>query len=235
MIQGVIMARANYQDKKDRTKARIIIVDDHPIVRQGLSDLINREKDLEVCAQAEYASQALKAIETLDPDMVIVDISLKEGSGLDLIRDIKIRFETVPALVLSMHPESIYAERALRAGAKGYIMKQEPNKEVIGAIRKVLDGALYLSDKIMQKLVYRLVDVEAEAGQSLTDRLSDRELEVFGLLGRGNGTRQIADKLHLSVKTVDTYRTHIKEKLNLENASELQHHAFLWVNSMDQG
>ena len=229
------MARANCQDKKDRTKSRIIIVDDHPIVRQGLSDLINREKDLVVCAQAEDASQAIKAIKTLDPDMVIVDISLKEGSGLELIRDIKIQFETVPALVLSMHPESLYAERALRAGAKGYIMKQEPNKEVIGAIRKVLDGALYLSDKMMQKLVYKLIDVKAEAGQSLSDRLSDRELEVFGLLGRGNGTRQIADKLHLSVKTIDTYRSHIKEKLNIESASELQHHAFLWVSSKDQG
>jgi len=229
------MARANCQDKKNRTRARIVIVDDHPIVRQGLSDLINREKDLAVCAQAEDASQAVKAIETLGPDMVIVDISLKEGSGLELIRDIKTRFHTVPALVLSMHPESLYAERALRAGAKGYIMKQEPNKEVIGAIRKVLDGALYLSDKMMQKMVYKLVDVEADAGQSLGDRLSDRELEVFSLLGRGNGTRQIADKLHLSVKTIDTYRSHIKEKLNIESAAELQHHAFLWVSSKDQG
>jgi len=229
------MTPANGQDKKNRTKAKIIIVDDHPIVRQGLSDLINQEKDLVVCAQAEDASQAIKAIETQDPDMLIVDISLKEGSGLELIKDVKFRFHTVPALVLSMHPESLYDERALRAGAKGYIMKQEPNKEVIGAIRKVLGGALYLSDKMMQKLVNKLVDVEGEVGQSISDRLSDRELEVFSLLGRGNGTRQIADKLHLSVKTIETYRSHIKEKLNFESASELLHHAFLWANSKDQG
>ncbi len=228
------MARTNCQDKKDRTKARIVIVDDHPIVRQGLSDLINREKDLVVCAQAEDTSQAIKAIKTMDPDMVIVDISLKEGSGLELIKDIKFKFDVLPMLVLSMHPEFLYAERALRAGAKGYIMKQEPNKEVIGAIRKILDGALYLSDKMMQKLVYKLVDVEAEAGQSLSDRLSDRELEVFSLLGQGNGTRQIADKLHLSVKTIETYRSHIKEKLNFESGSELLHHAFLWVSSKNQ-
>ncbi len=228
------MARTNFQDKKNPNKAKIIIVDDHPIVRQGLGDLINREKDLVVCAQAENASQAIKAIKTQDPDMVIVDISLKEGSGLELIKDVKFKFDTVPMLVLSMHPEFLYAERALRAGAKGYIMKQEPNKEVIGAIRKILDGALYLSDKMMQKLVNKLVDVEGEAGQSISDRLSDRELEVFSLLGQGNGTRQIADKLHLSVKTIETYRSHIKEKLNFESASELLHHAFLWVNSKDQ-
>jgi DNA-binding NarL/FixJ family response regulator len=229
------MTRTKCQDKKNRTKARIIIVDDHPIVSQGLSDLILRENDLMVCAQTEYAAQTIEAIRTLNPDLVIVDISLKETSGLELIKDIRSRFRTVPVLALSMHPESLYAERALRAGAKGYIMKQEPIKEIIGAIRKILDGSLYLSNAMMQKMVYKQVNVEAEAGQLISDRLSDRELEVFGLLGRGYGTRQIAEKLSLSASTIETYRSHIKEKLSFESASELLQHAFQWVNNEDQG
>ncbi len=229
------MARANCKDKKNRTKARIIVVDDHPIVSQGLSDLIHRENDLMVCAQAEHAAQAIEAIGNLKPDLVIVDISLKEISGLELIKDIRSRFRKIPVLALSMHPESLYAERALRAGAKGYIMKQEPIKEIIGAIRKILDGSLYLSDVMMQKMVYKQVNVKADAGQPISDCLSDRELEVFGLLGRGYGTHQIADKLILSIKTIETYRSRIKEKLNFESASELLQHAFQWVNQDDQG
>jgi len=223
------------RDKIDGNKAKILIVDDHPLVREGLADLVNKEKDLVVCGQAEDAYQAMEAIRELKPDMAIVDISLKETSGLELIKDIKIQHPGLPVLTLSMHEESVYAERALRAGAKGYIMKREATKKVVTAIRKVLRGQLYLSEKMMTRLVRKFVDGKPEAGTSPIDRLTDRELEVFSLLGRGNGTRQISEQLHLSVKTIETYRSRIKEKLNLTSASELLQHAFQWVNSEGKG
>lgn len=223
------------RDKIDGNKAKILIVDDHPLVREGLADLVNKEKDLVVCGQAEDAYQAMEAIRELKPDMAIVDISLKETSGLELIKDIKIQHPGMPVLTLSMHEESVYAERALRAGAKGYIMKREATKKVVTAIRKVLRGQLYLSEKMTTRLVRKFVDGKPEAGTSPIDRLTDRELEVFSLLGRGNGTRQISEQLHLSVKTIETYRSRIKEKLNLTSASELLQHAFQWVNSEGKG
>ena len=223
------------RDKIDGNKAKILIVDDHPLVREGLADLVNKEKDLVVCGQAEDAYQAMEAIRELKPDMAIVDISLKETSGLELIKDIKIQHPGLPILTLSMHEESVYAERALRAGAKGYIMKREATKKVVTAIRKVLRGQLYLSEKMTTRLVRKFVDGKPEAGTSPIDRLTDRELEVFCLLGRGNGTRQISEQLHLSVKTIETYRSRIKEKLNLTSASELLQHAFQWVNSEGKG
>ena len=225
------MAREKCQDKKDQPRARIVIVDDHPIVTEGLTDLISREKDLVVCGQARNVSEALKAIRTLKPDLVTVDISLKETDGLELMKDIKARFPNLPVLALSMHEESLYAERALRAGASGYIMKQEATKKVVGAIRRVLTGRLYLSDKMMEKLVYKLVGGKAEVSHGPSDLLTDRELEVFSLLGRGHGTRQISEQLHLSVKTIETYRSRIKQKLNISSGTELLQHAFQWVNS----
>jgi DNA-binding NarL/FixJ family response regulator len=228
------MAREKGHDKADEGKAKIVIVDDHPIVREGLADLINKEKDLVVCGQAEDASQAMKAIRALKPDMVTVDISLKGADGLELIKDIKIQYPDLAVLALSMHKESLYAERALRAGAKGYITKHEATKKVVMAIRKVLNGELYLSDKMTEKLVHKLVGGEPEAGASPVERLTDRELEVFSLFGQGYGTRQISEQLHLSVKTVETYRSRIKEKLNLTSASELLRHAFQWVSSWDK-
>ena len=223
------------RDKIDGNKAKILIVDDHPLVREGLADLVNKEKDLVVCGQAEDAYQAMEAIRELKPDMAIVDISLKETSGLELIKDIKVRHPSLPILTLSLHEESVYAERALRAGAKGYIMKREATKKVVTAIRKVLRGQLYLSEKMTTRLVRKFVDGKPETGTSPIDRLTDRELEVFSLLGRGNGTRQISEQLHLSVKTIETYRSRIKEKLNLTSASELLQHAFQWVNSEGKG
>lgn len=229
------MVREQSRDKIDGNKAKILIVDDHPLVREGLADLVNKEKDLVVCGQAEAAYQAMEAIRELKPDMAIVDISLKEKSGLELIKDIKIQHPGLPVLTLSMHEESVYAERALRAGAKGYIMKREATKKVVTAIRKVLRGQLYLSEKMTTRLVRKFVDGKPEAGTSPIDRLTDRELEVFSLLGRGNGTRQISEQLHLSVKTIETYRSRIKEKLNLTSASELLQHAFQWVNSEGKG
>ena len=229
------MRREKRKDKTGEGQAKIIIVDDHPIVREGLADLINKERDLVVCGQAEDAPGAMKAIETLKPDMVTVDISLKETSGLELIKDIKAQYPGLPVLALSMHKESLYAERALHAGAKGYITKQEATKKVVMAIRKVLGGKLYLSDVMSEKLLHKLVGGEADVGASGVERLTDRELEVFTLLGQGKGTRQISEQLHVSVKTVETYRSRIKEKLHLTSASELLQHAFQWVSSRDQG
>lgn len=234
-MQSKVMVSEQPRDKIDGNKAKILIVDDHPLVREGLADLVNKEKDLVVCGQAEDAYQAMEAIRELKPDMVIVDISLKETSGLELIKDIKIQHPGLPVLTLSMHEESVYAERALRAGAKGYIMKREATKKVVTAIRKVLRGQLYLSEKMMTRLVRKFVDGKPEAGTSPIDRLTDRELEVFSLLGRGNGTRQISEQLHLSVKTIETYRSRIKEKLNLTSGTELLQHAFQWVNSGGKG
>ena len=229
------MSRSIKQNTDVKTKARIVIVDDHPIVRQGLSDLINKEKDLVVCGQAEDAHQALEAVSTLKPDMVTIDISLKSSSGIELIKDIKIQFPGLPLLAISMHKESVYAERCLRAGAMGYIMKQEATKNVVAAIRKVLSGQVYVSDSMSSRMLYKMFDTgTSQKDGSSIDRLSDRELEVFSLLGQGKGTRQIAEQLHLSIKTIETYRLHIKEKLNLTNATELMQRAFLWVQSQNK-
>jgi DNA-binding NarL/FixJ family response regulator len=226
------------QERPDKTKngrARILIVDDHPIVRQGLTELINHESDLFVCGEAEDAHQAMGAIRTLGPDMVIVDISLKETSGMELIKDIKFQYPDLLVLALSMHDESLYAERALRAGAKGYVMKQEATEKVVTAIHKVLGGQVYVSESMAGKMVRKLVGGGSESGTSPIDRLSDRELEVFLLIGRGHGTRQIAEKLHLSIKTIETYRAHIKEKLNLADAAELLQYAIQWTSSQTKG
>jgi len=225
------MAKKEPQADSKEKITKIIIVDDHPIVRQGLIELINQEEDLVVCGQADNAHQAMKVIRELNADMAIVDISLKETSGLELIKDIKIHYPNLLVLALSMHDESLYSERALRAGAKGYIMKAEATENVITAIRKILSGQVYVSDKMATKMVRKLVSGASDVGVSPIERLSDRELEVFSLLGHGYGTRQTAEKLHLSMKTIETYRAHIKEKLNLANAVELLRYAIQWVNS----
>ncbi len=226
-------AKRNQSRPKDE-RTKIIIVDDHPIIRKGLSELINQEDDLVVCGQAEDAYEAMEVIKTLKPDIAVVDISLKETSGIELIKDVRTQYPNLPVLALSMHDESLYAERALRAGAKGYIMKAEAAEKVITAIRKVLSGELYVSDRMSAKMVRKLVGSGPAIGTSPIDRLSDRELEVFLLIGQGRGTRQIAEKLHLSIKTIETYRAHMKEKLNLENAAELLQYAIRWVNSQEK-
>ena len=209
----------------------VLIVDDHPIVRQGLAQLIEQERDLHVCGQAEDAHEAMQVIRTLKPDMVIVDISLKDTSGMELIKDLKVRHADLPILTLSMHDESVYAERSLRAGARGYIMKQEATEKVITAIRRVLAGEVYVSDTVATRMVSRLAAGAGAASASPLESLSDRELEVFRLIGEGNGTRQVAEKLHLSVKTIETYRAHIKEKLGFKDANELFRAAIEWVNA----
>ena len=209
-------------------KSKIFVVDDHPIVRQGLGLLINREPDMIVCGAAEEAQSALRAIPTVQPDVMVVDISLNGPDGLELVKTIRTRDANLPILVLSMHDESIYAERALRAGANGYIMKQEATEKVLVAIRRILRGEVYLSDRVSSKMLQQYVRGSSTARESPVADLSDRELEVFRLVGEGHGTRQIAEELHLSVKTVETYQAHIKEKLSLRNARELVQHAIEW-------
>lgn len=214
-----------------KPKITILIVDDHPIVRQGLSELINNEEDLFVCGQAEDAHQAMAMIKTLKPQIAIVDISLKETSGIDLIKDIKTSYPQTLILALSMHDETLYAERALRAGAQGYVMKTEATEKVVDALRKIKGGRIFVSEKMAGKLMQKLVGGGPDLGTSSIERLSDRELEVFSLIGHGFSTKQIGERLHLSIKTIETYRAHIKEKLNLSDASELLQYAIRWINS----
>ncbi len=212
-------------------KAKILIIDDHPIMRRGLAGLINLEKDLFVCAEADSAKAALEMMKLQSPDIALVDLSLKDESGLELIKDIKTRFPDVLMLVLSMHDEVFYAERVLRAGAQGYIMKQQATTQVLVAIRRILSGEVYLSDAMSSKILRNFSGKKAKQTGPNVDQLSDRELEVFRLIGTGIGTRQIADRLSRSVKTVETYREHIKLKLNLKDSSELVQHAIQWLQS----
>src|ERR1700691_5533995 len=209
-------------------KKMVFVVDDHPIVRQSLALLINREADLAVCGEAEEMHAALSAIQAAKPDILIVDISLNGPDGLELLKNIRITSPRLPVLVLSMHDESIYAERALRAGANGYIMKQEATEKVLVALRRILSGEIYVSDRIANSMLQQYVRGTAASEHSSIADLTDRELEVFRLIGEGFGTRQIAEALHLSVKTVESYQAHIKEKLSLRSARELVQHAVEW-------
>jgi len=214
-----------------KPKHRVLLIDDHPILRKGLAQLINQEADLVVCGEAEEAPKAFEAVGALNPDVAVVDISLKGGNGLELIKNIKARYPDLPLLVLSMHDETLYAERALRAGSLGYIMKEEAIEKVIAAIRQVIGGDIFLSDRMKGRLLNQLVGGRIKQGASSIDSLSDRELEVFRLIGEGRGTRQIAEELRLSVRTVEAYREYIKDKLNLKNGTELVQHAFQYVHS----
>jgi DNA-binding NarL/FixJ family response regulator len=210
------------------TKKRILVVDDHPIVRQGLALLINREPDMVVCGEAEEAMGALHVLASARPDVLIVDISLNGPDGLDLLKSIRATHPTLPVLILSMHDESIYSERALRAGANGYIMKQEATEKVLVALRRILSGEIYVSDRLANKMLKHYITGSGTLRSSSIADLSDRELEVFRLIGEGHGTRQIADELHISIKTVESYQAHIKEKLSLRSARELMQHAIQW-------
>jgi DNA-binding NarL/FixJ family response regulator len=214
-----------------KQKNRIFIVDDHPIVRKGLGQLINQEEDLVICGEADNAEAALELLKKVKPDLAIVDISLRGIDGIELTKLIRARFENIPVLVVSMHDESLFAERALKVGARGYIMKQEAIEKMMEAIRKVLRGELYVSERVSANIVKRFVDGKADGMSSPEELLSDRELEVFQLIGQGFATRQIADQLHVSVKTVEAYRANIKEKLNLKNATELIKHALHWIEN----
>jgi DNA-binding NarL/FixJ family response regulator len=209
-------------------KNRVLVVDDHPIVRQGLALLINREPDLMVCGEAEDARMAMQSIPTAKPDILVVDISLNGPDGLDLLKDVRTRYPGLPVLILSMHDESVYAERALRAGAHGYIMKQEASEKVLLALRRILSNEIYVSERISNRMLQRYIGSPGEGRPSSVADLTDRELEVFRLIGEGHSTRQIAEELHISVKTVESYQAHIKEKLSLRSARELVQHAIQW-------
>lgn len=212
-------------------KHRIFIVDDHPIFRQGLAQLINQESDLCVCGEADDYQGALRAVAELNPDMVIVDITLKDMSGIDLIKEVRKLNRGINMLVISMHDESLYAERALRAGARGYVMKQEASESIVQAIRQVRIGGIYASPRMTEQMLSRFVEGPLDAVESPLKALTDREMEVFHLIGEGLGISEIGLRLHLSVKTIGTYRERIKEKLNLRNSTELLRHAFNWVEN----
>src|SRR6185312_14354778 len=218
--------------KKSATqKKRILIVDDHPMMRQGLAQLIGAENDLAICGEAENAEQALDAIKPLKPDLVLADISLPGKNGLELIKDFQAIQPELPVLVISMHDESLYAERVLRAGGRGYIMKQEGGKKLMDAIRQVLEGKIYVSQKMSADILEMFSGRRSGGESSPVEKLTDREFEVFQLIGQGKATRDIAAQLHLSMKTVDVHRTNIKGKLKLKSAAELIRFAVRWTES----
>lgn len=207
--------------KQHAGKKKVFVIDDHPIVRERVAELINQESDLIVCGEAEEAVQAVKQVAAAAPDIAIVDITLKDTYGIELIKQLKELHPKLPILVLSMHDESVYGERALRAGAKGYLTKQEASKKIIDAIRRILRGEIYVSDKLAGALVRKVAGGNTEGGGTLIDVLTDRELEVFQLLGQGLTVRQVAERLFVSAKTVEAHREHIKQKLNFKTSSEL--------------
>jgi DNA-binding NarL/FixJ family response regulator len=212
-------------------KHRIFIVDDHPLVREGLANLINEQDDLMVCGEAEDAAQALAGIGMNRPDLALIDISLKTASGLELVKDLGAHFPLVALIVLSMHDELLYAERVLRAGARGYVMKRETTKDVLTAIRQVLRGDVYVSERVVNAMARRLGSSKKAAAASPVEQLSDRELEIFRLLGQGSTTSQIAADLHLSLKTVQAYCARAKEKFGVNSLSELLRAAIRWEDA----
>jgi len=222
------MAQAKQNQVKDNRK-RVLLVDDHAVVRYGIAQLINQQSDLVVCGEEEDAAKALSAIGNLKPDIVIADISLKDSSGLELMRNIKAQYAGLPVLVVSTHDESVYAEIAFRAGALGYLMKGDALEKVLTALRRVLSGNIYVSDALAARMLQQQVRGGSDPGESPVDGLSDRELEVFQLIGQWKKTKEIAQALHLSIKTIEYYREQIKQKLNLKNAAELTQHATAWV------
>ena len=216
--------------KNKISNKRILIVDDHPMMRTGLAQLIGNEDDLKVCGEADNAAQALDAVAKQKFDLALVDISLPDKNGLELIKDIRTLKPELPILVVSMHDESLYAERVIRAGALGYITKQEATRKILVAIRRVLEGIIYLNEKIASRIISRLTAHAGAVAATPAELLSDRELQVFDLTGRGQNTKEIATRLHLAVKTIETYRARIRGKLKLKNTSELLQSAISWTH-----
>jgi DNA-binding NarL/FixJ family response regulator len=212
-------------------KRRIFLVDDHPLVREGLANLINEQNDLVVCGEAEDSAGAITGIGKTRPDVALVDISLKNESGLELVKNLESQFPLVALIVLSMHDEALYAERALRAGARGYVMKRESTKSVLASIRRVLEGGVYVSERVVNSMARRFSSSSKAAESSPVERLSDRELEIFRLLGQGRTTAQIADDLHLSLKTVQAYCARAKEKFGVSSLGELLRAAIRWEDA----
>lgn len=209
-------------------KAKVLLVDDHPIIREGLIQILAAEPDLEIGGQTGDAREAVELAQRLQPDLAVIDLSLAEASGLDLLKDIRIRSPKTAILVLSMHDEELYAERVIRAGARGYVMKGERSRVLLEAVHRVLAGGIYLSEAITGRLLEKLATMAPKTATPL-DALSDRELRVFQLIGQGMGPAQIAEALHLSAKTIETYRAHIKEKLGLPDAAALRQKAIQWL------
>ena len=228
------MTRQESQSKTELNKRRVFIVDDHPVVRDGLTSLINHEEDLFVCGESGEARQALKAIGGLKPDVVIVDITLGDSDGIELTKDIKARHPRLPVIVLSMHDESIYAERVLRAGARAYLMKDAVSERIITAIRTVLGGDIYVSDIMAKKLLRKLAGNNINAADAPVNNLTDREFEIFRWISQGHKPSKIALHMHISVKTVETYCARMKEKLDLGSAAELLQYAIKWAGSSDK-
>ena len=222
----------NQNPKCDLPEAkRIVIVDDHPLFRKGLEQLIHSDAVFAVCGEAGNAAEAMDVIRTLNPDLAIVDLSLPGANGIELIKNIRAEFSKLPILVLSMHDESLYAFRALRAGANGYVMKHEAMANVVRAIQEVFSGRPYLSPTMAAQVITKFAQKSSEGEPDAVDRLSDRELEILELIGKGNEVRQIAKQLHLSPKTVETHRAHIKDKLDLKNSREVARFAVQWVDA----
>jgi len=216
--------------KTHKPRKRILLVDDHPLLREGIAQLVNEQPDLQVCGEAEDRAGALALLEGARPDLAVVDISLKDQSGLELIKDFKARVPGLLVLVLSMHDETLYAERALRAGARGYIMKREASHKVLDAIRHILAGGVFVSDKIVAGILDKVSGRPPPSAPSALATLSDRELDVLLLIGKGYGSQQIAQQLHVSVKTVETHRANLKLKLKLGSGGELLQYAIRWTH-----
>ena len=236
MLSNPSFARAQQKDTMEtktqsglrQPKVRVLLVDDHPVLRKGLAQLVNQDSRLVVCGEADDVPTAIKSIETLQPDLVIMDISLKHGDGIELLKTVKPQFPDLPVLVLSMHDETLYAERSLRAGAMGYLMKDDPAEQVLLAIGRVLAGEIFLSNRMKSRMMLQFAGRYGKVPSSTVEQLTDRELEVFHLIGAGRTTRQIADYLHLSMHTVQAYREFIKAKLSLPNSTQLVQHAVHW-------
>jgi DNA-binding NarL/FixJ family response regulator len=211
----------------------ILLVDDHPMTRAGLAQLINKQADMQVCGEARAPPEALLEISKHKPDLVLTDIAMPGGSGMEFIKDVLALHRSLPVLVLSMHDELIYAERALRAGARGYIMKEANGELLLAAIRRVLHGQVYISERVSARLLDSVTGRRPRGSKSPIEKLSDREFEVFQLIGQGRSTRDIAKHLHLSPKTVDVHRGHLKEKLQLKDATSLIRHAVRWVETQN--
>ena len=222
------------QDKTNEKKTQVFIADDHPVIRDGLTTIINHEQDMNVCGEAEDAHQALKAVTELKPDIVIADMSLKNSDGLEMTKNIKARYPRLPVIIFSVHDEFIYAERALLGGARAYLMKDAVSENVIKAIRAVLKGEIFVSDTISKKFLHTIARDKTGTAKTPIENLSDRELEIFRLIGEGYKASQIAKQLHLSVKTIQTYRTRIKEKLDIANASELLKYSIKWAKGQNR-
>jgi DNA-binding NarL/FixJ family response regulator len=225
------LRRKSEKETDMKNEKKVLIVEDHPIFRMGMCELINQEQDMMVCGSAEDVREALDLVESESPDIVIVDLSLKTSSGMTLIKDLNKRYKHIPVLVLSMHEESLHADRCLLAGAKGYLMKHETKDSVIYAIRRILSGRKYISQRVMDIILDKMGKEPEERNASPVQNLTDRELEIFQMIGKGFSSGQIAGQLNLSVKTIGAHREHIKQKLGIKTGGELVRRAVLWLET----